>query len=475
MIRSALLRAGVRFLPITQEITYHTLLGASDASGLHVPLAPGSLHVCMTRGRSPWSGMISGLKQRSVSVAWEGYAWVPKELDRVLYLRRRGAVERLSLLHDDKRWEAVAEGTQEAVASVAEVTPVATHIKACVVRWLGGQAWWLSSSNDGADPQCDWYVTGRDMETAAWLAGADGWQKEWKEEVSGILQCSSDLPSGDVLQRVLSASGKGSKLLLLSQTTSAGFCKTLRRWLDDGTVAEGHLCYGFDESVLARLSGSRENEEGKPKRGQTDIKPYLDALGEGVVRFTALRSHAKAAVVVNADGTDAWSILSSANWQATNPRCECYVILRGLDAARWLGEAIYTVIDGLDDGKGDASADVETMEMDLPEIEAEPDGYSEQVLRALGGVRESRRALQQVLRLAQQRLAQVVAAGDPFAAAAISAEITRYAAALTSASSAELTHLVSDAIRKLLTVNQGAELDRELASLTEQMLGSVDG
>lgn len=456
---------GCRHLPITEPIAYHTIL---DSRQLNLPLTGGAFRAVMGRGRTQWSRVWQSWRPGAGSrMWWEGYAWAPEELGAWLSLLARGLVGQVALKHDQQQWGRLDDRLRHAAEDACRVELLPTHGKALVGTWEGGQAALQSSSNDGTAPDIEWYTHTRDPRVCQWLMSADGWGQPLPEFNSPmLLQCGSDLPSAVVLRHAIEQVGGHADLLLASMTTSKAFLEQLIGWRKDGSVES--MVWLLDGGIRQRLAGQSSGQHAADKKGQTDINPLLDAFMPGQIVHPPIKPHCKVAVVRGAKG--AVVMLSSANWQATNPRVEHYVILPGEAAAEWMTAAWESVLSGSDVSTSTHQSGTAVEGFELPELVAEPDGHNDKVLRVYSAAVAARRALECDIELLTRQAKKAAQAGDEFTLERVLAQRQAIAHKLHAMALAEMRTLADETVKPLLTARQMSEHDAELAAETTRLL-----
>lgn len=466
---------GCRYLPITGPIAYHTIL---DSRQLTLPVKEGAFRCIVGRGRSEFSRVWKSWAPAGVSrMTWEGYAWAETELAQWLTLRRRGMVNEVTLRHDAQMWGRVEPKLKAACEAEFELELLPSHGKAMVGEWQGGCAALQSSSNDGSAPDVEWYTVTRDPAVCSWLAGDAGWgQSLPAANVPMLLQCGPELASAAVLKHMMAQvdDGGGVDLLLMSMTTSKAFLEQLIQWRKDGVVES--MAWLLDGGIRQRLAGQSSGKHAADKKGQTDINPLLDSFQPGQILHPTWKPHCKAAVVKGRGGK-AVTLLSTANWQTTNPRVEHYVVLPGAEAAEWMTSAGERVLRG-EAGRaeqGEVNGGIpgilaEDQVIQLPDVPPEPEAHADRVSRAYSAQVDARRFLERSLRLCQQQAEAAARAGDEYTLSIVLAQGQQVAAKLSSMALAEV-HALSDAsVKTLLAHREASEHDTALAAETQRLL-----
>ena len=302
----------------------------------------GELRLSLTRDATPISDAIVSL-QRPVRLQASVFSCDARVTDALEALRRRGRVLSQHWILDaqtlGQTW--TPEDLARWQESITGLRTGPVHSKWFAIRTTDGAHSLLSSSNDGCEAgHTEWWASSTATAVADWLETGEGsplaapvqCETEgmtrasrllpWPLAPITLLRCGPETPSGDVLRWLLRGAGASARLTLVSYSTSIGFVRLLAR------QPLASLDWLMDRSLRGRKGTGSEG----------NVIAALDDLLPGRWREAPGRIHGKWAVI-RAAGL-AISVLSSSNWQETNPREESYVVLTDPAVADWL-EAVY--------------------------------------------------------------------------------------------------------------------------------------
>ena len=310
---------------------------------------PGEFQISVCRDITPIYEVIRSIPG-TVDLRAQTYPMSIPALDELSVLQRRGKIGEQHLVFDR-----AAHGQQNQfefdevwIPSIASLGLVGddgpgdrvvggTHSKWFVLDGSERRDSVLSSSNDGCEKNhLEWWASSRDEGLAEYLVDERGHgltppvpsKRVGKIEGGAIARASSLLPfplaqvsvirassltpSSAILFWLIQACGEPVDLSLMSFSSSMGFCAALAELREQGHL--GSLRWAIDHSLKTRKASKSEG------RVLQSLREYFP----GEVTFPHSRIHGKWAVIRTP--SQSISVLTSANWQETNPREESYVV-----------------------------------------------------------------------------------------------------------------------------------------------------
>lgn len=322
-----------------------------------LPAAPDEFRVSVARDTTPISDCIRSLPG-PVDVQAQVYTILESELDILGTMQRQGIVsaQRYTFDEQDATGEYDTDFRKRWIPSIESLGLAKTHSKWFVLSGRSRQDSILSSSNDGCEGgHMEWWASSRDSGLAKYLTTCEGHSlavpssarsvgKVSAESIGrassllplplaqvSVVRTSSQTPSAAILFWLIQACDEPVDLSMLSFSSSMGFVERLAELRQMGCL--GSLHWSIDHSLKSRKSSTSEGR----------VLQMLANHFPGEVFFPHARIHGKWAVIRTASQTI--SILTSANWQETNPREESYVVVTdptvaaGLEAAQQSLEA----------------------------------------------------------------------------------------------------------------------------------------